>query len=173
MHVSNESVTAEPSHVALPTSTGAWSITVLILWTQSSRCSNFGNIPVWTVEEGVCAYSRVHALSRTPRHTPGLAPICVSEHCAVFSTLRAARRPVTGASAAPDPETHIRNVPLSSQKKCPVMNNIDFPVFSIPKEASGRLGGQGSSGSRARGAGMAQQQALTDSSRTDKNHWRD
>lgn len=67
--------TAEPSHVALPTSTEylvilrCLSITVLILRTRSSRCSNFGSIHVWTVEEGVCAYS-LSTLCSGPQGTP-------------------------------------------------------------------------------------------------------
>ena len=68
--------------------------------------SNFGNFHVWAVERGgLCSLSAC-ALSRTPRHRPGLEPICDSEHC----TLSAARRPVNWQAqlSVQDLETYAR-----------------------------------------------------------------
>ena len=98
---------------------------------------------------GLCLLP-VHALSRTPRHTPALAPICVSEHCAA-STLCAARRAVTWQAqlSAPDPETHIRK--CASEYKTILRKGVYITIsyiFVLPERAlldpvSGRVVGRG------------------------------
>lgn len=166
---------AEPSFITLPTSAGG-EVSLPPFYGQEVPGTGIElsqSFHIWAVKR------EVYALSRTPRHRPGLQPICDSKRYTPFPLLRAARRPIRYLAAhlsAQDPESQESKMHLRVAKSVlshdggvrlnsdfgGIMNNLQFLVF-YPKESSCRCG-HGSSWDRARG------QSWGTSRRRHKNH---
>lgn len=76
-------------------------------------------------------------LSRTPRHRPGLQPICDSKRYTPFILLRAARRPVrylTAHLSAQDPKA--RKAKCASEKPKVSFHTTEESDFTLTLEVS-------------------------------------